>query len=140
MAQRFKVSGKVYRLDSLDEVSLRDVMLFNAQSEDMGLHRAWSDVERLGEVFATLSEAEAEAHPEKHLLIVASIWAAKRVNGEDTTLDDMLKGLRIYKDLEFLPDTTDRAPGKAKGAKRSPAKRKPSGSRAAAAPAAVSAE
>lgn len=121
MAQRFRIGGKVYRLDTIDEISMTDVLLFNAQSEDMGLRRSWADVERLGDVFAHLSEAEAEQHPEKHLLIAASMWAARRIGGEKVTLEDVL-AVRIYKDLEFLPDTSDRAPGKAKGAKRSPAK------------------
>jgi hypothetical protein len=122
MAQRFKIAGTVYRLDTIDEITMTDVLLFNAQSEDMGLHRAWSDVERLGDTFAALSEREAETHPEKHLMIAASMWAARRIKGEDVTLEDVL-GVRIYKDVEFLPDTSDRAPGKAKGAKRSPAKK-----------------
>lgn len=123
MAQRFKLAGKVYRLDTIDEVTMSDVLLFNAQAEDMGLRRAWSDVERLGDLFAGLPEREAEAHGEKHLMIAASIWAARRIAGErELTLEDVLS-VRIYKDVEFLPDTSDRAPGKSKGPKRAAAKK-----------------
>jgi hypothetical protein len=130
MAQRFKVGGKVYRVDSIDEVTMADILQFNAQSEDMGLHRSWADVERLGDEFTSLSDAEAETHPAKHLMITATIWAARRIAGEDITLEEMLK-VKPYKDLEFLPDTADRKPGKAKGSKRAPAKPKPSDSAAA---------
>ena len=112
---RFKIGDRIYTTASLDEVSLRDLIKFNSQAAELGIAERWPDIERLAQVFDGLTEAEAEAHPDKLLLIGVTIWVSRRVAGEDLAFGDAID--IPLSQLEFIPDPEDRKPGKAKGAK-----------------------
>jgi len=118
---RFKLHGKVYAMSALDEVSLKDVVLFNSQAEEIGLRRKWSDVERVAVEIAEMPPDEADAHPEKLLAIAVTIWATRRVAGDSVTFGEAIDF--PMNAIDFLPDTEDRRPGKRKGAKTAPAKK-----------------
>lgn len=113
---RFKIGKKVYTTAALDEVSLRDLVLFNTQAADMGLDAKWSDIERIAGEFDAMTEAEAEKHPDALLMIAVTVWVSRRVAGEDLTFGDALDF--PLSQLDFLPEPKDRQPGKAKGAKK----------------------
>lgn len=116
MAQRFKIGSRVYTSSALDQVTLRDLTLFDDQARDMGWSKKWSDVERIATEIDEMSEDEAEKHPDRFVMIAVTIWVSRRVAGEQVTLDQALD-FPLSK-LDFLPDSEDRKPGKAKGAKK----------------------
>lgn len=120
---RFKLHDRTYSTAALDEISLKDLLLFNSQAEDLGLRRNWSDVERVSEELANLPVAEADRHPERFLVISTTIWAARRVAGEDVTLAEAVDF--EIKAIEFIPDPQDHKSGKRKGAKKSAPKSRP---------------
>lgn len=113
---RFKIGSKVYTSAALDEVSLRDLVLFDNQSADMGWSKRWSDIERIATEWDALSVEEAETYPEKMTMIAVTIWVSRRVAGEDVTLDQALD--IPLNSLDFLPEPEDKKPGKPKGAKK----------------------
>jgi len=84
---RFRINGKVYDTSKVDQVSLRDVMLFNTQAEQMGLPERWADVERITQEMAELGD-DANAHPDAIVMFGVTVWACRRLAGEDVTLDE----------------------------------------------------
>lgn len=93
---RFKIDGKVYDTASVDEISLRDVLMFNKQAADMGLPATWADVERIAAETAALAEqAKADGkkpedmapHPDALLMFAVTVWASRRIAGDDVTLE-----------------------------------------------------
>lgn len=132
-AARFKIGTKVYTTAALDEISLRDLILFNTQAADLGLEERWADVERIATEMSNLDEAGAEAHPGKMLMIGVTIWASRRLAGEQVTLEQAVD--IPLNSIAFLPATEDRKPGPTK-ARKGPAKK---ATRPASGPAASSA-
>ena len=119
---RFKLHGKIYTTAALDEVSLKDLVLFNSQAEEIGMARKWSDVERVTAEMSGLTTAEADQHPEKLLLIAVTVWATRRIAGDAVTFGEAIDF--PMNAIEFLPEPEDRKPGKRKGAaKKAPAKK-----------------
>jgi len=88
-AVRFKIDQKTYDTGSVDEISLRDVVLFNSQAADMGLPATWADVERIAGEMAERTEKDGP-HPEALLMFAVTVWAARRIAGEDVTLEQAL--------------------------------------------------
>lgn len=125
MALRFRLDGKVYSVGALEDVSLRDVMLFNTQAADMGLAATWADVERVSEEMSAADKDEAEKHPDALLMLGVTIWATRRIAGDEVTFGDAVDF--PLSALTWLPDTEDRKPGKGKARKGSKSKPKASG-------------
>jgi hypothetical protein len=111
---RIKVAGKVYTPIARDEVSLRDLMLFNHQARDFGI--TWAEVTEMMEEWDDLSEEEAASHPNLYMVIGVTIWMSRRAAGEDLTFSEAVDV--NLGDVDFIPDPEDRKPGKAKGAKK----------------------
>jgi hypothetical protein len=112
---RFKIGSKVYNTALLEEITLRDLMLFNTQAEDMGLSERWSDVERTAMEMSELDEDAAEKHPGKMLMIGVTIWASRRLSGEAVTFEEAVDVPMAS--IVFLPATGDRKPGPTKARK-----------------------
>lgn len=132
MALRFRLDGKVYSVGALEDVSLRDVMLFNTQAADMGLAATWADVERVAEEMSEADKDEAEKHPDALLMLGVTIWATRRIAGDEVTFGDAVDF--PLSSLVWLPDTEDRKPGKGKARKGSKSKPKQKASGAAGVP------
>lgn len=96
---RFKINGKTYDTATVDEISLRDVVLFNRQAADVGLDVKWADVERISNEMAELGDTDVP-HPDALVMFAVTIWAARRVAGDDVTLSEALDV--PMKDIEFL--------------------------------------
>lgn len=96
---RFKIQGKTYDTATVDEISLRDVVLFNSQAADVGLGVTWADIERISNEIAELGDTEV-AHPDALVMFAVTIWAARRVAGDDVTLDQALSV--PMKDIEIV--------------------------------------
>jgi hypothetical protein len=135
--KRFKLSGVVYEMGSQADVTLRDFILLEQETRDLGQAFTMGDIVRLGEKFAGLSETEAKHDPEGAWMLAATIWMAMvRKARQAGDLSPIKFASAIDADLgafEPLPDPEDRQPGKAKkrppgsgqGAKRAAAKRSP---------------
>lgn len=113
---RFKLGDKTYETAGLDEVSLRDLVLFNTQAAEIGLASRWSDVEAAAEEFDSLTEEEVRRHPDNMLVMAVTIWITRRAAGEDLSFGDAID-IPISK-IEILPDPGDHKPGKPRGAKK----------------------
>jgi hypothetical protein len=100
---RFRLGGKVYTTASLDEISLRDLMVFERETAAMGLPMKWSDVERIGSEMAELP-ADGQ-HPDTLLMVGVTIWAARRAAGDDVTFEQAIDF--PMKDLEFIDAPKD---------------------------------
>lgn len=116
---RFKIGDKVYSTAALDEISIRDLVVFNTEVADLGLHYTWADVERIGNEMAEMPDQEALHHPDAMFITGVTIWASRRAAGDSVTF---LEAIDIkIKDLEFLPSTQDHV-GPTKAAKKSGSK------------------
>lgn len=114
---RFKIGDRIYTTAALDEISLKDLMLFNSQAADMGLDKTWADVERLGQALAEMTADEAGQHPDALFLTGVTIWASRRAAGDEVTFGEAID-IKL-KDLEFLPSTKDHRPNPTKARKGS---------------------
>lgn len=113
---RFTLFGTTYNTASLDAISLKHLMLFNDQAEDMGMRRRWHDVERIAEEMDGMTSAEADRHPERLMMIGVTIWASRVIAGDPVTLEQAVDF--PMSEITFIPDPEDRKPGKAKAAKK----------------------
>lgn len=111
---RIKIGDKVYPTVARDEISLRDLMLFNTQAEEFGV--TWGDVEQVMGEWEGLTEEQAERHPQKFLVIGVTLWMSRRAAGEDVTFSEAVDV--NLADVDFLPEPQDKSPGKAKAAKK----------------------
>lgn len=114
MAQRLKIGDRVYTEAALDEVSIKDLLVFDPQVAALGLPYRWKDVEKLGEEFAQLEKdgkkAEMEGHPDGLFFLAVVVWVTRRTAGEDITFDEAIS-VPMSK-IEWLPDPKDHAPKK----------------------------
>lgn len=127
---RFKIGDKTYTTSAIDEISLRDLLLFESQAADIGLTVKWADVERKAMEMGELDPKAAEQHPDALLVTAVTIWASRRIAGDQVTFGEAID-IKI-KDLVFLPPTEDHRPNPTKPRKGSTKKKSPA--RASAAP------
>lgn len=106
---RFQLGKKIYTTAAIDEISLRDLMLFNAQAEAMGLNTSFAEIEvSLVEISGLVEAGKTqEIAGRRDLLVVigATVWAARRTAGEDVTLDEATNF--PMKQLVFLDNPED---------------------------------
>jgi hypothetical protein len=133
--KRFKLEGVTYEMGSQADVTLRDFILLEQETLELGKLFTMGDIVRLGEKFADLTPAEAKHDPEGAWMLSATIWMAMvrkaRQAGDSSTIPFLQAITTDLSTFEVLPDPEDRQPGKAKkrppgsgqGAKRAAAKR-----------------
>jgi hypothetical protein len=85
-AQRFKLKGKTYKInENLDKLPLIDILLFDEQVVEVGLHATWGEVLMWSQEIAEMA-ADAEGshvkHPRMMLVMTATMWASRRLAGE----------------------------------------------------------
>jgi len=106
--ERFRINGKTYRVDLLDEISLKQMLLFDEQAEDMGLRARWADVEIAVQELEGGTPADFARHPRRNLLTSATVWAAQVLAGDQVTLDEAV-GMP-FKKIEWIEAPKDRRP------------------------------
>lgn len=133
--KRFKLDGEVYEMASQADVTLRDFILLEQETEDLGKKFTMGDIVRLGEKFNELTPTEAKHDPEGAWMLSATIWMAMvRKTRQRGDLAQVPFAAAIDCNLstfEPLPEPGDHQPGKARkrpqasgaGAKRAAAKR-----------------
>lgn len=118
---RIRIGEKTYSTASLDEVSLRDLVLFNTQAAAMGWGAKWSDIERAAGEIDVLTDAEAGKHPDALMVLAATVWVTRRVAGDDVTLSEAIDV--PLSQVDIIPEPQDRQPGKPRAAKKAAKKK-----------------
>lgn len=113
---RFKIGERIYHSTTLEDLSLKDIVLFNQQADEIGLQARWADLEQASEEIAEMTVAEADRHPHKFLVIAATVWASRRLAGEDLAFGEAIDF--PASDFVLLPEPEDKKPGKPKGASK----------------------
>lgn len=116
---RFRIHGTTYDTATVDQISLRDVVTFNAQAAEIGLGVTWNDVERISSEMAGMKKSD-DPHPEALVMFAVTVWAARRIAGEDISLGEALDVPMV--DIEVIEapkGPKDHQPKKAKKASKS---------------------
>ena len=113
---RFSIDGRMYNTASVDQISLKDLVLFKSQCADIGLPITWPEVERAVDEISVMSTKDAGNHPEFLTVIAVTIWISRRTAGDDLPFGDAIDVK--MSSLTFLPEPEVRKPN--------PTKRKPS--------------
>jgi len=124
---KFAIAGKVYDVVDVKQLSMKDMLLFEQQTEAMGRRLTWADVTRWRNELEALPDDKARGeHPDSLWLTAVSVWAARRASGEDVTFEQAVDFPAA--DIKFIATPADRKPKKA-AAGKAPA-RKATGQRA----------
>lgn len=111
--KRFKFAGEVYEFAEASEVTMRDLLGLEAETEQLGRPMHMGKLIELGETFRQLTPAEAQQHPEALWMLAVTIWLAmvkKRRDAGD--LAPISFGSVIdynLTDFEAIPDPADHA-------------------------------
>lgn len=118
---KIEIDGKVYSTATLDEISLRDVVLFNSQAKDIGLDVSFADVEQISNEMAELGDTDV-THPDAMIMFAVTIWAARRIAGDDVTLGEAIDvPMKSIKVIEARKAPKDHKPKKPKSLSTRPA-------------------
>jgi len=138
--RRFKLAGEVYEMGSQADVTLRDFILLEQETTDLGKVFTMGDIVRLGEKFNDLTPTEAKHDPEGAWMLSATIWMAMvrkaRQAGDNTPVPFAAAIDANLGTFEVLPDPADRQAPAGKARKR-PADSAAGAKRAAAKPSAA---
>jgi hypothetical protein len=124
MAQRFKLKGKTYKLnENLDKLPLIDILLFDEQVAEIGLHATWGEVLLWSQEIAEMNgvtEGSHIKHPRMMLVLTATLWASRRLNGEKVTFGETVEEFSLD-DLDWVePTNAGPKDHRRKAAKKSP--------------------
>lgn len=106
---RFQIDGKTYTTASLDEITLKDLLVFEVQVRELGLDVTWSDLQEKAAALAESDPDDPTTDRDGLLMMAATIWASRRMAGEDVTFAQAID-VPITK-ITFLPPTKDHAAG-----------------------------
>lgn len=130
---KFAIKGKVYDATALEQVTLKDILIFERQAaEVMGRPVTWAEVGAWADELEKLStDRERQEHPAVVWLTAITIWASRIAAGERLDFGDAIDF--PVGDLTFLPEPQDHKPGSSPGNRRARTGSAPGvGSRAAA--------
>lgn len=124
---RFMIDDRVYTSAALDEVSLRDMLLFEGQAKDIGLSLTWGEIEDLAQRVAGETDANNVSTQDGLTLTAATVWASRRAAGDDVTFGEAID-VPVNR-IRFLRATEDHRPdpSKARKPKKGSKARKDSG-------------
>jgi hypothetical protein len=107
---RFQIAdGPIYRFDAVERLTLKDYLLLERQSGELGRTITANELETWQAEFSQLTtDAERKAYPDGAWLLAVTLWAARRTGGEDISFDDAISF--PMKDLKLLPDPGDNKP------------------------------
>lgn len=109
-AARFKIGTKTYKLDpNLDKVSLLDIITFDEEVAAAGLHATWGQMLAWSGEVAALPDEQRTSHPRGFFVLAATIWASRRLSGEQVNFGDMLRDLSLN-GLEWLESSAATGP------------------------------
>jgi hypothetical protein len=118
---RIKIQGKTYKVPALDDLSMDDILVLDAELQDR-YHSSWVKVQEFALESGDLTKEQAAEHPMSTLMGGVTVWMVLRVAGKSEIT--MQEALRIPSNAveEIMMDgPKDRQPPK-KAAKRAPRK------------------
>lgn len=108
---------QVFEMGSQADVTLRDFLLLEQETQELGKAFTMGDIVRLGEKFAELSETEAKHDPEGAWMLAATIWMAMvrkaRQSGDNKPIPFAAAIDADLGTFEPIKDPEDKRPGKA---------------------------
>jgi hypothetical protein len=103
---KFKIGTVTYDAASIDMVTLKDILLLEKETGELGHPLRWSDVKLMAEEMAALkTDKQREDHPDSIWMLAITIWASRRVAGELLTFGDAVDF--SMSDLTFIDDPQD---------------------------------
>lgn len=86
---RFSIKGKVYDAATLDDVTLRDTLVFESQMAELGRPMSWGDLLDLVAHLATIDDPTKRGkHPDATWSLAVTVWASRRMAGENVTISE----------------------------------------------------
>ena len=123
---KFKIGPVTYDMSSLDLLSLKDILLLEKETAELGNPLRWSDIQRMAQDAADMkTDAERQANPDGMWVLAFTIWASRRVAGETLAFGDAIDF--PMRDLTWIEEPQDRKkpagptkarPGSGRAAKR----------------------
>ncbi len=118
---KFKLGSKVYDAASIEDLSLKFILMLERETADLGRPMRWADITAMVDSLGAIEDHEERGrHPDAPWVLAVTIWAARRNAGEDLTfgeaIDFPLSG------LTFLHDPQDRKEPKSDPRKARPGK------------------
>lgn len=84
---RFTLGGREYDVASVQDVTLRDTLVLEAQMRELGREMTWPDLTTMIVKLSTIEDPQARAaHPDAMWSLAVTIWASRRAAGEDVTV------------------------------------------------------
>lgn len=124
--KRFRIgNGPIYRLDDIEELSLKDLLVLGVQTEELGRRVDMNVIQEMKTRIERLNEDERKADKDAPWLFAISLWAARIKAGEDVTFVEAVDF--PMSQLQFLAEPADRKPKKA----ANPTRSRPASGRAA---------
>lgn len=126
---KFRIQGRMYDMADLEQLTIRDTLLLQGQTAALGREITFGEVVAMAKRMGTLTSEERERDADCMWVFACSIWASKRLGGDDCTLNDVID-LRLSeidvvadpKDHLDKADPTKPRPASGRGGKRPAAK------------------
>jgi hypothetical protein len=104
---KFKIKDVTYDMAALDLLSLKDILMLEKETTELGKPLRWCDVTQMTDTLAALkTDEERKAHPDSLWMTAITIWASRRVVGEDQAFGDAIDF--PLRDLTWLEEPQDR--------------------------------
>lgn len=105
---RFKLEGRTYNVATVDRLSLRDLLMLEKETAELGQPMKWSDLKRIVNDTVAAIGAKDEGFEDRDdfpWFLGIIIWAARRDAGEELTFSEAVDF--PLADFEFLPEPED---------------------------------
>lgn len=91
MTERIKIAGKIYKVPAMDDLTLDDILMLDAELQDR-YRSSWVKVQEFVMWSTDKEEAEVEAHPASTLMAGVTVWMVLRISGKqpDITMREAL--------------------------------------------------
>ena len=80
---RIRIQGKTYKVPTLDDLSLDDIMVLDAELQER-YRSSWMKVQKFAAETENMTEAQAEEHPMATLMSGVTVWMVLRVAGKQS--------------------------------------------------------
>lgn len=114
-SKRFKIGEKVYEFADASDISLRDLLMVEKETVELGHPIHMGEIARLSELFQSMTKEESQYHPEAGWMLAITIWMAMvkdlRDTGDHKTLVTFGQAIDFkFADFTPLTDPADHLP------------------------------
>lgn len=126
-APRIRIQGKTYKVPSLEDLSMDDILVLDAELQDR-YHSSWVKVQEFALESGDLTAEEAEKHPMSTLMGGVTVWMVLRVSGkQEITMREALSIPSNAVEEVLVDGPKDRQPKKRPSRKASAPAAEPQG-------------